>query len=128
MWPPTRIPGQVRGRSPAPRGWRLPARAATGPHRGTVSAGKPPLGVWSGRSADTLSCRETSEIAPTRRPSTASIGRRRAHRPYEVACKTPVLYSPYLLGRDPATWPKPLSFRPERCLDEYFAAAEDTEH
>lgn len=42
--------------------------------------------------------------------------------PYEVRPRTFVVWSAYLMGRDPAYWDDPTAFRPERFLDDSGAA------
>ena len=49
-------------------------------------------------------------FAPRRAVSDIDVG------PYRIARGTMILWCPYLSGRDAATWPDPLAFRPERHL------------
>src|SRR5262249_2905057 len=50
-------------------------------------------------------------FAPRRAIADIDIG------PHRIRRGTMILWSPYLAGRDPATWAEPLEFRPERHLD-----------
>jgi cytochrome P450 len=50
-------------------------------------------------------------FAPRRAVTDIDVG------PYRIPRGTMILWCPYLAGRDPATWPDPAEFRPERHLD-----------
>jgi cytochrome P450 len=50
-------------------------------------------------------------FAPRRAITDIDVG------PYRIARGTMILWCPYLAGRDAATWPEPLDFRPERHLN-----------
>ncbi len=68
---------------------------------------------------ETLRLHPPGAVVPRRKVAPGAIG------PYRVRRGAMVLYSPYLLGRDPASWAEPLAFRPDRFLDPETPVLQD---
>jgi cytochrome P450 len=66
---------------------------------------------------ETLRLHPPGVFAPRETTRVLAIG------PYRLPRRSLVLWSPYLMGRDPAAWERPLEFRPERFAGGSLAGA-----